>query len=280
MMKYDAEIKAYAKLNLTLDVVGKRSDSYHELCTIMQTIDLFDEVYADFSSDHVEVMSDIALPERSVAFRAAYEYQRRTHSGGARIFIANHIPEAAGLGGSSADGAGVLRLMQQHYNAMSEEELFTLASELGSDVPFLLHGSLAVCRGRGEIISPLPSMDISCLIVKPKEGISTKELFSALTPPYAPMHSGAAERAILCGDMVSLCKSVSNALSNAAESMLPEIAEIKRRLTDVGALAAEMSGSGSACFGIFENAAKAHAAAEAFCDMPFCRVCKSVEHMV
>ncbi len=280
MMKYDAEIKAYAKINLTLDVMGKRSDSYHELCTIMQTIDLFDEIYADFSSDRIEVISDISLPRDSVAFRAAYEYQRRTRSGGASIFILNHIPEMAGLGGSSADGAGVLRLMQEHYNAMSEGDLFSLASELGSDVPFLLRGGLAVCRGRGEIITSLPDTDICCLIIKPKEGISTKRLFASLVPPYAPAHSGDAEKAILGGDMAGLCGSVSNALSSTAEAILPEIAEIKRRLTDLGALAAEMSGSGSACFGIFESEAKAKAAMNAFSDMPFYRVCKSTGHMI
>ena len=153
MMNDFAETKAFAKVNLTLDVLKKRADGYHELSTIMQTIDLY-------------------------AYRAAHEYARRTGCGGAHIKIRAHIPEMAGLGGSSADGAGVLRLMQRRYGAMSGAELYSLAAELGSDVPFLLHGATALCRGRGERIEPLPDINLCYLIVKPAEGISTRQLLA------------------------------------------------------------------------------------------------------
>ena len=175
-----AETKAFAKVNLTLDVLKKRADGYHELSTIMQTIDLYDELYADFSHEDIAVTADFDLPEGSVAYRAAHEYARRTGCGGAHIKIRAHIPEMAGLGGSSADGAGVLRLMQRRYGAMSGAELYSLAAELGSDVPFLLHGATALCRGRGERIEPLPDINLCYLIVKPAEGISTRQLFSAI----------------------------------------------------------------------------------------------------
>ena len=182
----------------------------------------------------------------------------------------------AGLGGSSADGAGVLRLMQRRYGAMSGAELYSLAAELGSDVPFLLHGATALCRGRGERIEPLPDINLCYLIVKPAEGISTRQLFSALTPPYGEGRSEQAAAAIRAGDTDALAAAVSNGLAKAAEKELGSIAEIKRRLKSAGALAAEMSGSGSACFGIFETLAQAQRAAETFCDMAFCHTCAGI----
>lgn len=261
---------------MTLDVLKKRADGYHELSTVMQTIDLYDELYADFSHEDIAVTADFALPEGSVVYRAAHEYARRTGCGGAHIKIRAHIPEMAGLGGSSADGAGVLRLMQRRYGAMSEAELYSLAAELGSDVPFLLHGATALCRGRGERIEPLPDINLCYLIVKPAEGISTRQLFSALTPPYGEGRSEQAAAAIRAGDTDALAAAVSNGLAKAAEKELGSIAEIKRRLKSAGALAAEMSGSGSACFGIFETLAQAQRAAETFCDMAFCHACAGI----
>ena len=276
MMNDFAETKAFAKVNLTLDVLKRRADGFHELSTVMQTVALYDELFADFAHDDIAVSADADLPEGSVAFRAAYEYAERTHCGGAHIYIRTHIPQMAGLGGSSADGAGVLRLMQRRYNAMGEEELYSLAAELGSDVPFLLHGATALCRGRGERIEPLPDMRLCYLIIKPKEGISTRQLFSALTPPYDKGTSERAADAIRAGDINALAAAVSNGLSRAAERELGCIADIKRRLRAAGALAAEMSGSGSACFGIFETLAQAQRAAETFCDMAFCHACAGI----
>lgn len=159
---------------------------------------------------------------------------------------------------------------------MSGAELYSLAAELGSDVPFLLHGATALCRGRGERIEPLPDINLCYLIVKPAEGISTRQLFSALTPPYDEGRSELAAAAIRAGDMDALAAAVSNGLAKAAEKELGSIAEIKRRLKSAGALAAEMSGSGSACFGIFETLAQAQRAAETFCDMAFCHACAGI----
>ena len=159
---------------------------------------------------------------------------------------------------------------------MGEAELYSLAAELGSDVPFLLHGATALCRGRGERIEPLPDINLCYLIVKPAEGISTRQLFSALTPPYGEGRSEQAAAAIRAGDTDALAAAVSNGLAKAAEKELGCIAEIKRRLKGAGALAAEMSGSGSACFGIFETLAQARRAAETFCDMAFCHACAGI----
>ncbi len=278
MMSNFARIRTYAKVNLTLDVLKKREDGYHELSTVMHTIDLYDELTADFSCEGIKLTADFPLPENSVAYRAACEYSRRTGCGGANISIRANIPSMAGLGGSSADGAGVLRLMQARYGAMTKQELYSLAAELGSDVPFLLRGSTALCRGRGEIIEPLDDMRLSFLIVKPSEGISTKELFSSLKPPYAEPESEKAAAAIRAGSVSGLIDAVSNALSPAAEEKLPIICDIKRRLMGAGAVAAEMSGSGSACFGIFESADKARLAQKQFEDMAFCRACESIKY--
>ncbi len=278
MMKNIQQVKAFAKLNLTLDVLGKRDDGFHELITIMQAIDLYDEISIEFTSKKaVSVAADFELPEGSVAFNAANEYMQRTGSGGANINIKGRIPPMAGLGGSSADGAAVLRAMQRHYGLMDRPSLYALAAQLGSDVPFLLEGGAAICRGRGERLEPISAgilAGLCYLVVKPGPGISTAQLFAGLRPPYAGAKSDEARLALQADDKRLFLSCISNALEPPAAELLPAIGHILKRLRRCGALAAGMSGSGSACFAVFDDKNKALAAAEGFADagIDFCGV--------
>ena len=142
---------AYGKINLTLDVLGKTADGYHSLRTIMLAIDLADELALSFDAPGIRIEADPPLPDDSAAYRAAKGYLARCGGKGLRAFIRRNIPPEAGLGGSSADAAAVLSALQARYGALTEEELVCLASSVGSDVPFLMRGGLALCEGRGEI---------------------------------------------------------------------------------------------------------------------------------
>jgi len=274
------KILSCAKVNLTLDVLGKRPDGYHELSTVMCSVDLCDTLTADFDFDGADIAFEPPLPETNAARRAALEYMRRARTPGIRARIVRAIPEEAGLGGSSADAAAVLRAMQAHYNALPEDALFELAASVGADVPFMMRGGTALCRGKGELIEPLPPMALDLLIVKPARGISTKALFSRLEPPYEAPKSGRAAEALRSGDKAALLSSVSNALYQTACTIAPQTASIVARMLAAGAEAASMTGSGSAAFGIFPSATAAKKALAAFEGEPFARVCTTGHNML
>lgn len=274
------DAKAYAKINLTLDVLGKTADGYHSLRSVMLAVDLADALALTFDAPGIKIEADPPLPEMSAAYRAAQGYLARCGGKGFSAFIRRSIPPEAGLGGSSADAAAILRALQNRYHALTEDELISLASSVGSDVPFLLNGGLALCEGRGEIVTPLPPMEFHLLVVKPERGASTREVFARLHPPYAAGTTDGACAAIRKGDLTGLVPFVGNALTDAACSLAPEIAGLLVRMRRAGARAASMTGSGSAVFGIFEDEAAARRAAGAFCDLPFARPCRGVYDVV
>ena len=263
---------AFAKVNLTLDVLHKRADGYHALSTVMASIDLYDELELDFGPA-VSVEADFPLPENSAVFRAASGYARLAPGCGARIGIKGRIPSEAGLGGSSADAAGALLAMQAHYGALGEEALFALAASVGADVPFCMKGGLALCEGVGERITPLPPVPLWLIVAKKGKGISTAELFAALRPPYAPPRSRGAVSALRAGDRRALVASISNGLTEQACRMAGDIPLLLARMRQAGAAAASMTGSGSAVFGVFQSKAEADAALPLFADCDFARVC-------
>lgn len=271
---------AYGKINLTLDVLGKTADGYHSLRSVMLAIDLADTVELTFDNPGICIEAEPALPERSAARRAAEGYLSRCGSKGLHAFIRRSIPPEAGLGGSSADAAAILRALHRRYRALTDEELLSLAASVGSDVPFLVQGGLALCEGRGEIVTPLAPMEFYLLVVKPDRGASTKEVFARLTPPYPSGATDGALAAIRKGDLAQLLPHVGNALTDAACSLVPEIAELLLRMRRAGSLAASMTGSGSAVFGIFGDAAAARRAAGDFPDVPFARPCRGVYDVV
>lgn len=269
------EMKAYAKVNLMLNVCGRRSDGYHDLATVMHAIDLYDTVTIEPAED-IRISADVPLPERSAAYKAVAAYKNAANCGGAHVYIKTGIPSEAGLGSSSADAAAVLRAMQRHYGALSEEALFAIAAKIGADVPFCLLGGCALCEGIGEKMTPLPTVPLHLLIVKGERGVSTKALFTSLQLPLPMGDAHAAAAAIRNGNRDSLLPHIYNALAEPAAAIAPETKAYKARLADAGALAAEMTGSGSAVFGIFPTEEAAQQAAALFPDAAFVKAVKTL----
>ena len=269
------EIKAYAKINLTLDVLRKRPDGYHDLRGVMCAISLHDKVYIE-PGDEIRFCCDIPLPENNTAVKAAKLFMQETGKG-ADIRLEKHIPSEAGLGGASADAAAVLRGMNELYgNPIAENRLYELGLMAGADVPFCLMGGCALAEGVGEILTPLPLPHLDLVIIKGSGGVSTGALFKSLRLPVEHPDTDGAIAAIQNGDILSLAPLCENALEPPATALLPEIAENKRQLMQNGALSAFMTGSGAAVVGIFPNESAAQQAAQALSHLPFVCVCHSL----
>lgn len=270
---------AYAKLNLTLDVLFRRNDGYHELDMLNIRVSLADTLTFSPADDISVTYAGMDTPEDDTVTKAAHVYS--TLAGrtlGARIHVDKRIPAQAGLGGGSADAAEALMLLQRCYGALNNEQLYEAARMVGADVPYCLHREPCRVGGIGENIQTLPPVrkPLWFLLLKPKEGISTPLLFSRLEFPVSHPDTRIAIRSLCDGDVRALGGALSNALQPAAVSLLPEIGTLCARLRHEGALGAVMTGSGSAVFGLFETEADANTAALAFSDVPFCCVCSSV----
>lgn len=269
------EIKAYAKINLTLDVLRKRPDGYHDLRGVMCAISLHDKVYIE-PGDEIRFCCDIPLPENNTAVKAAKLFMQETGKG-ADIRLEKHIPSEAGLGGASADAAAVLRGMNELYgNPIAEKRLYELGLMVGADVPFCLMGGCALAEGVGEILTPLPLPHLDLVIIKGSGGVSTGALFKSLRLPVEHPDTDGAIAAIQNGDILSLAPLCENALEPPATALLPEIAENKRQLMQNGALSAFMTGSGAAVVGLFPNESAAQQASQALSHLPFVCVCHSL----
>ncbi|MFA7468299.1 MAG: 4-(cytidine 5'-diphospho)-2-C-methyl-D-erythritol kinase, partial [Desulfotomaculaceae bacterium] len=175
-------VKAHAKINLLLDVVGIRPDGYHELKTVMQTLSLSDDVLLETAPiiDLAVDGANLTAGPENLAYRAADLLKQRTgYRGGAAVRLIKKIPLAAGLAGGSADAAAVLRGLNKMWNlGLRMDDLFHLGAELGSDVPFCLWGGIAMCQGRGEMVTPLPALpSAGVLLVKPCFGVSTADVY-------------------------------------------------------------------------------------------------------
>lgn len=267
---------ALAKLNLTLGVLYKREDGYHALDTVMQTVSLFDRVFIE-KSRTVEVhVTGMTLPQENTMYQAAKLYKEATGCG-AKIRCEKRIPAEAGLGGGSADAAAVLRGLQRQHRMADDKTLREIALKVGADVPFCLVGGTCRCEGVGEILTPFPlGKRLWFVIAKPKEGVSTRELFHRLPLPRPRVQTLSAVAALAKGDLSSLAPLMNNVLEPAAIELVPEIGTLKQKLLDAGAIAAQMTGSGSAVFGLFESEEAANAALPAVSDAAFSTVCYSL----
>lgn len=262
--------KAYAKLNLTLDILGKREDGYHDLKSVMQTISLYDIIEMDIGTGEPWKLScgraDIPCDERNLAWKAAKLYCDTVgfDPEGISIRMEKHIPSGAGMGGGSADAAAVLRILNRHCgNALSQEELADLGAKIGSDVPFCVIGGTVMCEGRGEIMRRLPDMP-KCVIVgcKPEFSVSTPVLFRKIDSVeiYDHPDNDAMERSIVCGDVHAIAREIYNVFDPVVSEDHPEIEHIKGICCSHGALAAQMTGSGSVVFAIMPDQKSAEAA--------------------
>jgi 4-diphosphocytidyl-2-C-methyl-D-erythritol kinase len=246
---------AHAKINLVLDVAGKRPDGYHELNTVFQSLMLHDTLNFSVNDGDGIVLScsDPALPAgtENLAWRAAAllkEYYSVT--AGVKISLQKKIPVAAGLGGGSSDAAAVLRGLLRFWRLPVEKRvLYRLAAELGSDVPFCLEGGTSLGRGRGEIIEPLPPLPLFFVVLaNPGFALSTARVYSAYKRQHDALRPDAAAMrdAILRGERDKICTCLANSLESAAFRIAPQIAHLKARMSS--AAASLMCGSGPTVF--------------------------------
>lgn len=259
---------AFAKLNLTLDVLGKRTDGYHDLRSVMQTISLRDDVEIDVGTGKPwRILCDkegIPTDSRNLAWKAAEVFLEaaKKDPDGLEIRITKRIPSEAGLGGGSADAAAVLRALNRHYgNPFSIGALAELGAKVGSDVPFCTMCGTAVVEGRGEKLRKLPDMPECIFVVcKPDFSSSTPELYRKLDEKGVgkrPEHR-AMESAVLAGDLGGIAKNLCNVFDPVVTEEHLELNYIKSIFNTYGSIGHQMTGSGSAVFGMvteFEHAA-------------------------
>lgn len=259
---------AFAKLNLTLDVLGKREDGYHNIKSIMQTISIRDDVEIDVGTGEPWTLEcsqeGIPTDERNLAWKAAKVYCDRLKKdpNGLTIRITKRIPSGAGMGGGSADAAAVLRALNRHYGSpLSILALAELGAQVGSDVPFCVLCGTAMCEGRGELLRKLPDMpDCVFVVCKPDFSVSTPELYKKIDQVAIPKHPDhmAMESALLAGDVAKVADLIYNVFDPVVTADHLEINYIKSICNSYGALGMQMTGSGSAVYAImpsFEYAA-------------------------
>ena len=256
------ETQAFAKLNLTLDVLHKREDGYHELESVMQQITLCDDLEIDLETGEdwkLECdMEGISTGSDNLAWKAAGVFYKALGKDpqGISIRIHKRIPAGAGLGGGSADAAAVLKALNEHEGSpFTGEELRKLGEKLGSDVPFCVRGGTMLATGRGETLELLPVMP-RCFycIAMPDFTVSTPELFAKWDAAAEKTHAPAdvLKAALQKADLLKAGGSVQNALEPLVAAEHPEIAELRSAMLDAGALGVSMTGSGSAVFGVFD----------------------------
>lgn len=264
------KVKAYAKVNLMLDILRKRCDNYHELFMVMQSVGVYDTVSVEKRKDRKITITantdDIPLDSSNIAWKAAEAFFKYTKikNPGIHIDLQKRIPHAAGLAGGSADGAGVLVALNEIFGAeLTEEELCEIGVKIGADVPFCIKGGTLLAQGIGEILhklKPLPKCFI--LLAKPEFGVNTGKaygLFDTMGKTHNPDPLG-----MLCAVQSRDLKTISESMENVFEQFVevPGRIEMKEIMRECGALGVCMSGSGPTVFGIFENKEQAQEAAE------------------
>ena len=259
---------AFAKLNLTLDVLGKRPDGYHDIKSVMQTVSVRDDIEIDLDTGKPWKLlcSDGTIPadERNLAWKAARLYFDTIgkEPDGIEIRITKRIPVQAGMGGGSADAAAVLRALNRHYgHPLSIPALAELGGQIGSDVPFCVLCGTAMAEGRGERLRKLPDLpDCFFVICKPDFSVSTPELYNIIDSEPIHKHPDhtAMESALLAGDLGKICENIYNVFDSIVTKEHLELNYIKSIFNSYGAVGMQMTGSGSAVFCIvpeFEFAA-------------------------
>ncbi len=261
--------KAYAKINLGLQVLGNRPDGYHEVDMIMQSVSLADEIEFTAAEDFLLTTNNPMLPcdESNLAWKAAKIMADLTHrKPNVHIHIKKEIFMAAGLAGGSTDAAAVLRGLNKFWHAnLSIEELEKIGAKLGSDVPFCVAGGTIRATGRGEILKPLPNVPLMWLVLaKPYNlDVSTAWVYKNMDArhPGEKYFIDPLETAIVKQDKKSIISNMGNVLESVTIPAYPVIAEIKTAMLSAGVLAALMSGSGPTVFGLVADKASAEAAA-------------------
>lgn len=259
------KIRAYAKVNISLDVIGKREDGYHLLRMIMQNIDLYDEIIVEKQSRDITIECNknyVPTDSRNLAYKAAVAFKERYNiSEGLKIKIFKNIPVSAGLAGGSTDAAAVLKLMNKIFEVNApKEELMELGLKLGADIPYCIQGGTALCEGVGEIITPLKSFkDKIIVLVKPSFGVSTKEVYKNFDMEKVKKHpeTEALIKAMAEDDLRYVAYNMRNLLENVTLKKHKVLISLKEEMNKYGAINSMMSGSGPTVFAFFDDMLKA-----------------------
>lgn len=259
------EIKAYAKINIALDIVGKRDDGYHLLRMIMQSIDLYDTIEINKVNSGINLKCNkhyVPTDERNLAYKAAKIFMETYSIGsGVEIELIKHIPVSAGLAGGSTDAAGVLKLMNKMFDInASEEELKALGLKLGADVPYCISGGTALCEGVGEKITQLKGFkDKILVLIKPPFGVSTKEVYKSFDLTKVIFHPRieALIEAMGNDDLYFVANNMKNLLENVTLRRHRVLMNIKEEVKIEGSIGTMMSGSGPTIFAFFDDMLKA-----------------------
>ena len=264
------KIEGNAKINLTLDILGKRPDGYHEVAMVMQSIGLHDTIEMDKAKEGIALSINVPwlrADEKNLAWRAAalmqQEYGLR---GGVRMRLTKRIPVAAGLAGGSADAAAVLRGMDRLYKlGLSDDQLCELGARLGSDIPFCLRRGTMLATGRGEVLTRLADMPETWVVLaKPRISVSTAWAYQNYDEQGAEQHpdNERIQQEIARGNRKGVAKLLCNVLESVTIKRYAVISRYKELMLEQGAMASMMSGSGPTVFGLVENRGTANKIAD------------------
>lgn len=257
--------KAYAKVNIALDVIGKREDGYHLLKMIMQAIDLYDEIIVEKIDKGIKINCNkpyVPTDERNLAYKAAKLFIDKFNiNSGVSITIKKNIPVSAGLAGGSTDCAAVLKLMNSIFKTnLTDQELMDLGVKLGADVPYCIVGGTALCEGIGEKITKIkPFKDKILVLVKPPFGVSTKAVYQDFDLSKVVFHPDVEGliKNIEKDNLDYVVKNMKNLLENVTLLKYKEIISIKQAMIENGSIGSMMSGSGPTVFAFFDDMVKA-----------------------
>lgn len=265
-----AACRSYAKINLTLDVVGRRDNGYHDVSMIMQTVNLSDNITVDRIKNGIFIKTNLNfLPtdSRNIAYAAAeLFFEESKISGGAKINIYKNIPVAAGLAGGSGNAAAVLCALNKLYGCpLSWERISQISVNLGADVPYCIMGGTALAEGIGDELTELPAVPkMTVLLVKPPISVSTPYVYGEYDKLENCVHYDTKKMVSSLGNIYEISENLFNTLEQVTIKKYPVISGIKNKMLSDGALGALMSGSGPSVFGIFDDYNKAKKSADDF----------------
>ena len=260
------ELKALGKINLGLDVLGRRENGYHDVRMVMQTVYLYDQIRMEKTKKPgIELLTNLFyLPvnENNLAYQAADLLMKEFHvKEGVKITLDKHIPVAAGMAGGSSNAAAVLFGINRMFSlGLSQKELMERGVTLGADVPYCVLGGTAIARGIGEVLTPLPApADCHVIIAKPPVSVSTAYVYGHIKPLEITKKPDieAMAQSIKDGDLKKMASLIYNVMEDVTVGEYPIISEIKHVMLDNGALNSIMSGSGPTVFGLFDDKEKA-----------------------
>lgn len=266
------DLKARAKINLCLDVKGERPDGYHEICSIMQTLEFYDRVWVWIIDSGVQIQctnGEVPCDERNTAYKAAALMQKKYKiKSGIAIKIEKNIPVSAGLGGGSSDAAAVIKAINMKFALkLTTEQLMETGREIGADVPFCILGGTALAEGTGEILTPLrPLPHTKVVLVTPRIEVSTARIFDRYNDKHVKSRpdTDKLRKAVDEEDIKTLAEGMVNVLESITANEHKIIKKIKTALIKYGAAGSLMSGSGPTVFGLFDDSDAAAEAAKKF----------------